>query len=87
MLVEGSVQGVGFRYFVKQQADTLNLTGWVRNRMDGKVEILAQGDESKLQQLVSAVHIGPSMGYVRNVAAEWSVPVVEFTRFSIAPTE
>ena len=47
-LVNGKVQGVGFRYFVCRQARGLNLSGWVRNRPDGKVEVLAEGEQSEL---------------------------------------
>jgi len=87
MLVEGTVQGVGFRYFVQQQAIALNLTGWVRNRLDEKVEILAQGDESSLFKLSAIVRVGPPMANITHVTEEWSIPVVEFKRFSIAPSE
>jgi len=87
MLVEGTVQGVGFRYFVQQQAHALNLTGWVRNRLDEKVEILAQGDESNLFKLSAIVQVGPPMANITRVTVEWSIPVVEFKRFSIAPSE
>ncbi len=87
LLVEGTVQGVGFRYFVQQQANALSLTGWVRNLMDDKVEILAQGDENKLTQLLAAVRVGPPMAHVTQVTVEWSSPVVFYKRFSIAPSE
>ena len=87
ILVDGTVQGVGFRYFVQQQANALNLKGWVRNRLDDKVEILAQGEESQLNNLTAIVRVGPSMANVTSVVVEWSTPVVEFKRFSIAPTE
>ena len=76
MLVEGTVQGVGFRYFVQQQAHALNLTGWVRNRLDEKVEILAQGDESNLFKLSAIVQVGPPMANITRVTVEWSIPVV-----------
>lgn len=87
MLVDGHVQGVGFRYFVQQQATALNLTGWVRNRLDDQVEILAQGDESQLQKLVSVVRVGPALANVTSLAVDWSTPVVTYKRFSITPTE
>jgi len=85
--VDGTVQGVGFRYFVQQQAIALKLTGWVRNKHDEKVEILAQGEEIQLQHLLALVRVGPSMAHVTDLEIEWSSPVVAFTRFSIASTE
>lgn len=87
ILAEGLVQGVGFRYFVQQQAQSLNLVGWVRNRHDEKVEILAQGDETALIRLISIVRAGSSMSRVTNLEVRWSAPETEFKRFSIAPTE
>ena len=87
IIAEGLVQGVGFRYFVQQQAQALNLTGWVRNRFDEKVEILAQGEEIELQKLISLVRVGPSMAHVTNLTTEWSSPVTAYSRFSIASTE
>lgn len=81
------MQGVGFRYFVQQQAIALHLTGWVRNRHDEKVEILAHGKELQLQRLITLTRIGPSMAQVTDLEIEWSSPVGAFTRFSIAPTE
>ena len=87
LIVSGAVQGVGFRYFVQQQAEALHLTGWVRNRFDDRVEILAQGETDRLQQLLASVKNGPSLSHVTGVEVEWSVPVTNFKRFSIAPTE
>ena len=87
IIVEGTVQGVGFRYFVQQQAIALKLTGWVRNKHDEKVEILAQVEEIQLQQLITFVRVGPSMAHVTDLEIEWSFPVVAFKRFSIAPTD
>ena len=87
LLVEGSVQGVGFRFFVQQQANALSLTGWVRNLMDDRVEILTQKNENKLTQLLTTVRVGPPMAHVTQVTVEWSNPVVLYKRFSIAPSE
>jgi len=84
--VSGSVQGVGFRYFIQNNATELGLTGWVRNRFDDRVEILAQGDEKSLQKLVALARIGPRASVVTEIDVEWSKPVTSFSRFSIAPT-
>jgi len=84
ILVEGVVQGVGFRYFVQHQAMALGLTGWVRNRFDDRVEILAQGSETELQHFIALVRVGPSSAIVTDLAIEWSRPSASFQRFSIA---
>jgi acylphosphatase len=59
LCVRGRVQGVGFRYFVLRLAQGLALTGWVRNRRDGSVEIEAEGEAQAIEKLVEAVSQGP----------------------------
>lgn len=85
-IVEGRVQGVSFRYFVREQAKSLQVTGWVRNRWDDTVEVTAEGDQEKLQKLLSALHSGPSAAMVMNVRYEWQEASGEFNRFGILPT-
>ena len=58
--VSGKVQGVGFRYYTQQKAQQLGLKGWVRNEMDGTVEIEAEGTESSLEELISFIKKGAS---------------------------
>jgi len=60
----GRVQGVGFRAFVRREADGLGLDGWVRNRVDGSVEILVAGDGAVVEELVSRARRGPTFGRV-----------------------
>ncbi len=86
-IVEGHVQGVGFRYYVSEQAQRIGLTGWVRNLYDGQVEVTAEGPKPGLEELVRYLQRGPSGAYVSNVTQEWSVARGEFRRFSVAPTE
>lgn len=57
--LRGRVQGVGFRWFVRSQATSLGLAGWVANAPDGSVEIAASGDQAKLDYLRRAVARGP----------------------------
>jgi acylphosphatase len=59
LTVRGKVQGVGFRWFVRETARRASLAGWVRNLEDGAVEIEAAGTQDALDRLVAAVHQGP----------------------------
>ncbi len=68
--VAGRVQGVGFRYFTQRKADDLGLSGYVRNRADGDVELEAQGPEDRVQELLGVLRKGPSMGYVSRVVTD-----------------
>lgn len=58
-IVSGKVQGVGFRAYVRRQARALGVSGWVRNRSDGSVEVSACGTERQLQDLTSVLRRGP----------------------------
>jgi acylphosphatase len=71
-VVHGDVQGVGFRYFLMDEAERLGLRGWVRNRDDGTVEFVAEGSRSDLERLRQAAEKGPRMARVDRVIAEWS---------------
>ena len=66
-LVEGGVQGVGFRYFTRRTALRLGLTGWVRNLSDGRVEALADGESARLSQFEAELRRGPGMASVTNL--------------------
>jgi acylphosphatase len=57
--LSGLVQGVGFRWFVREKARRLGLSGWVRNLPDGSVEVLASGEESQLELLKEQLRVGP----------------------------
>ena len=58
-LVQGRVQGVGFRWFVQREAADLNLRGWVRNTEDGHVEVVATGETADLEELRMSLRRGP----------------------------
>ena len=66
-IVVGRVQGVGFRWFVREQARRWGVRGWVRNRPDGSVEIAASGTEENLDGLLAAVRRGPDGAAVDGV--------------------
>ena len=71
-VVHGDVQGVGFRYFLMREARRLGLSGWVRNRDDGTVEFVAEGDRADLERLKQAAERGPSQARVQRVDGRWS---------------
>lgn len=82
--IEGLVQGVSFRYYTRQRAGQLGLTGWVKNLPDGRVEIIAEGEEGALQLLVDWCHHGPPSAEVTGVKVEWEPYRGKFSRFGIA---
>jgi len=65
----GRVQGVGFRWFVRDRAVALGLSGWVRNRADGSLEVLADGPAEALAAFEDALRLGPPGAIVRSVQA------------------
>lgn len=65
--IEGFVQAIGYRNFVIQKAQRLNLDGWVRNRSDGTVEALISGDTKTVEAFVGACMRGPPGSQVKNV--------------------
>ena len=81
--VEGEVQGVGYRYFVVDNARSLGITGWVRNRYDGSVEVLAEGPRAYLEVLVDALRQGPRSARVSNVRTDWPPAEGSFSEFKI----
>ena len=67
--VSGRVQGVSYRDWVVRTAKKFGLIGWVRNLRDGRVEIMADGEEESIAQLVDACREGPPLAQVENVTA------------------
>jgi acylphosphatase len=86
-IVDGSVQGVGFRMFVQEHAQSMGLTGWVRNKFDGRVEVLAEGPRDRLEQLIDKLRLGPRSAYVTQLDKEWLPATWEFARFEVRRTE
>jgi len=84
--VEGHVQGVGYRYFVQEVAAGLNVTGWVRNRMDGSVEVVAEGMRENLEKLLAALRRGPRSAYVSDLHFYWLTATEEYSDFRVRMT-
>ena len=84
--VAGRVQGVGFRAFVEQCAEAYHLNGWVRNRWDGSVEVLVEGERSALERMLAALRQGPRASNVTDVLFQWLAATGEFSHFSVRMT-
>jgi acylphosphatase len=84
--VIGRVQGVSFRYFVLEQAEKLDLAGWVRNRWNGSVEVTAEGLRKNLELFLLTLKDGPPMASVTDVDFEWLLYTGEFEGFQVTST-
>lgn len=84
LLVQGRVQGVGFRYATADEAARLGLTGWVRNRRDGTVEAVVSGPESAVLAMIAWAHRGPPAARV--TAVEVTAAEGIFASFELRPT-
>jgi acylphosphatase len=81
--VEGLVQGVGFRYSTLRLAARLGLTGYVMNLPDGSVEVVAEGDPARLDQLKGWLQKGPPGAWIRKVKLQELPPSGAYREFSI----
>ncbi len=81
--MRGKVQGVFFRAATKDVAERLGLTGWVKNKDDGGVEIVAEGETEDLRELVKWSRRGPADAAVDLVETEWSEYIEEFNQFTV----
>lgn len=79
----GRVQGVRFRHFVKKHADAMGLKGFVRNRPDGSVLVVAQGSSKELEDFLFRVQRGPLIAKVTGVSYVWRKPVQSYSDFTI----
>lgn len=83
IFVSGRVQGVFFRDHTQKRASSLGLTGWVRNLLDGRVEILVEGEEDKIQMLIAKVKQGFPMARVDNLDITSQEFLGEFSDFKV----
>jgi acylphosphatase len=83
LIITGRVQGVYFRASTVEEARRLDLTGWVMNRSDGSVEVLAEGKRTKLEEFIRWCHHGPKGASVEQVQLEWRAFRDEFQGFRI----
>ncbi len=81
--ISGRVQGVGFRSYVTEVANMLDLVGCVANVMDGKVEVISEGPQSNLEEFVEYLKHGPRLARVIRVDCDWGCATGEFSSFTI----
>lgn len=81
--VKGRVQGVGFRWFTRQKANAIGVTGYVRNLYNGDVSIFAEGKKDDLTRLIDYVSTGPPAAYVKDVVVEWKSYDGRYDNFSV----
>lgn len=85
VLFSGTVQGVGFRYTTQNVARRHAVTGWTRNRSDGRVEIVAEGEQEELESFINNVD-DTMKGYIDGKEILWDVATGEWQSFGIVPT-
>jgi len=81
--ISGRVQGVYFRHHTNKEANRLGLKGFVRNLEDGSVEVIAEGPQDKINELVAWCRQGPPHAAVENVIVEYEEPKHEFEFFNV----
>ena len=83
LIISGDVQGVGYRSWVAREAKNRRSTGWVKNREDDTVELVAEGSKSDLEELIQACQHGPEVAWVEHVDVIWENATNEFTVFEV----
>ncbi len=83
LIISGEVQGVMFRQETKRRALNLNVKGWIRNRNDGIVEAVFEGEEQDVESMITFCKRGPPRAIVTDVKVELEKYVDEFDRFSV----
>lgn len=83
MVIKGMVQGVFFRAFAKENADKLGIVGFVRNLNDGNVEVIMEGEQGKVDEMVELLKKGPAEANVKDVEIEEERFKSEYQEFDI----
>jgi acylphosphatase len=86
VLISGRVQGVSFRYYTVQEAESIGVNGWVRNLWDGRVEAVFEGESTSVEHMVEWSKQGPRTALVDHVDVQWQDPINEFDTFRVRMT-
>ena len=81
LFVSGLVQGVGYRYYAMRKANAYGVSGFAKNLMDGRVEVVAEGSRSMVEQFIIDLKVGPMSAHVSDIRIEWDQPTYEFNGF------
>ena len=77
VVIQGRVQGVGYRDWMVKKARALGVAGWVRNRPDGAVEALVYGEVDAVEELLRECRLGPRLAAVSRIEEDWADPPEE----------
>lgn len=83
VIISGIVQGVNFRYYTKLEAEKNNVTGWIRNLVDGRVEAVFEGEKKDVERMIEFCKTGPPNAYVSDVEIKWEKFKGESDKFEI----
>ena len=83
IVIRGRVQGVGYRFFAQDLAESLGLVGWVRNCPDGTVESYVEGTRPAIEDFIHRLEEGPSMARVESASVDWRPALGADASFSI----
>jgi acylphosphatase len=83
LFIDGRVQGVFYRAFTREVAQTLGLSGWVKNLRDGKVEAVFEGEKKVIQKAIQECYAGPPGARVSNIDIQWELYTGNENGFSI----
>ena len=83
LFISGIVQGVFFRSYTRQEANKKNVKGWVRNLPDGRVEVVLEGEEQDVKEIIEFCRKGPSYAQVKDMKIKWEAYKGEFKSFKI----
>ena len=83
VIISGRVQGVCFRMETQRAAKRIGVSGWVKNRFDGTVEAVFEGDKKQVDQIIEWCRKGPSLSVVSNLEIAWESFTGEFKNFDI----
>lgn len=87
ILVEGEVQGVGYRYFAQRKAQALGLPGYATNLRDGRVKVRVEGNQETIEEYIRQLEKGPPLARVGRLSTMWCLYTGKFRTFEIRFTE
>ena len=83
IIVNGLVQGVGFRYFVQREANKLGLKGFVKNLFTGEVLTVVEGEKAIVEEMIKKLRLGPIHASVKSCKVDWQESTNEFKDFEV----